>query len=89
MIVCARIELIYFEGCPNTDPARANLRQAVSELGRIADWQEWEQSDPQVPDYVRQYGSPTVLVDGRDVTGVEPGVCGATCKAGGAHGSTP
>lgn len=79
-----KLELIYFEGCPNAEPARTNLRLAIAELGLAADWREWEQSGSQVPDYVRQYGSPTVLVNGRDVTGVEPGVCGAACRADGA-----
>ena len=78
------IELIYFEGCPNTEPARANLRRALETLNLAFEWQEWEQGDPRAPEYVRQYGSPTVLLNGRDVTGVEPGLGGAACRADGA-----
>ena len=78
------IELIYFDGCPNAEPARINLRQAISALDLAADWQEWEQGEPQVPEYVKQHGSPTILVNGRDVTGVEAGVTGAACRADGA-----
>ncbi len=79
-----KIELIYFEGCPNAEPSRINLRQAISALDLSADWQEWEQGDPQVPEYVKQHGSPTVLINGRDVSGVEAGVGGAACRADGA-----
>jgi hypothetical protein len=78
------IELIYFEGCPNAEPARENLRQAILALGLPNDWQEWEQGDPQVPEYVKQHGSPTILVNGRDVTGDEASVGGAACRADGA-----
>jgi hypothetical protein len=77
------IELIYFEGCPNAEPARENLRQAISALDLPGEWQEWEQGDPQVPEYVKQHGSPTILVNGRDVTGAEAGVGGAACRTDG------
>jgi hypothetical protein len=79
-----KIELIYFEGCPNAEPARNNLRQAISAIDLPADWQEWEQGGHEVPEYVKQHGSPTILVNGRDVTGVEGGVGGAACRADGA-----
>jgi len=79
-----KIELIYFEGCPNAESARENLRQAILALDLPDDWQEWEQGDPQVPEYVKQHGSPTILVNGRDVTGDEAGVGGAACRADGA-----
>lgn len=78
------IELIYFDGCPNAVAARENLRRAIAALGIESDWQEWEQSDPAAPDYVKQHGSPTILVDGRDVTGAVVGVGGAACRADGA-----
>jgi hypothetical protein len=78
------IELIYFEGCPNVERARTNIGEALVALDLTAEWQEWEQGDPGVPEYVKQHGSPTVLVNGRDVTGVETGVGGAACRADGA-----
>lgn len=79
-----KIELIYFAGCPNAESARANLRRALGELQLPAAWTEWEQSDAGAPAYVRSYDSPTVLVDGRDVTGAEAGTSGAACRADGA-----
>lgn len=65
----SKVELIYDADCPNVDDARANLRRAFDELGIGGQWQEWDRADPAAPDYVRGYGSPTVLVDGRDVAG--------------------
>lgn len=79
-----KIELIYFDGCPNAEAARVNLRQALETLGLQVRWQEWEQGDTAAPAHAREYGSPTVLVDGRDVTGVGAGVAAAACRADGA-----
>jgi hypothetical protein len=78
------IELIYFDGCPNAEPARANLREALATLDLATDWQEWEQGDPNSPPHAREYGSPTILVNGRDVTGVGAGVDTLACRADGA-----
>lgn len=69
-----KIELIYFEGCPNVDAARNNLRKACTELGLKADWQEWNQNDEAVPDHVKVFGSPSILVDDKDIAG-GPGDC--------------
>ncbi|MGH8255815.1 MAG: hypothetical protein ACRET0_06340 [Steroidobacteraceae bacterium] len=33
----------------------------------IARWHEWDRENPENPAYVRRVGSPTILVDGRDV----------------------
>ncbi len=78
------IELIYFDSCPNAEAARVNLRQALETLHLPPSWQEWEQGDSGAPGHVKQYGSPTILVDGRDVTGVGAGVAAAACRADGA-----
>lgn len=61
------VELITDGDCPNVAAARANLIEAFSVAGIDAHWQEWDRDDPDAPGYVRSYGSPTVLVDGRDV----------------------
>lgn len=78
------IELIYFDSCPNAEAARVNLRQALETLHLPPSWQEWEQGDSSAPEHVKQYGSPTILIDGRDVTGVGAGVAAAACRADGA-----
>lgn len=80
----SRIELIYVSGCPNVATARDNLRRALIASGRLPIWDEWEQTDPEAPPHVRRFGSPTVLVSGRDVTGAGPTTTGAACRADGA-----
>lgn len=68
-----RAELIYDKACPNVESARAQLRRAFVSAGIAPHWQEWEASAAETPAYARGYGSPTILVDGRDVAGGEPG----------------
>lgn len=79
-----KIELIYFDGCPNAEAARTNLLQALSDVGVTADVRIWKQGDPGAPPYVARHGSPTVLVNGRDVTGAPPEADAAACRADGA-----
>lgn len=67
------VELIYFNGCPNIGLARERLLRAFAASGITPHWQEWERNDPASPAHARAYGSPTVLVNGRDVAGLEPG----------------
>lgn len=41
---------------------------------------EWDRTSPESPAYARGYGSPTVLVDGRDLVGAVPGDGGSSCR---------
>jgi len=75
----ARVELIYDEGCPNVDAARAQLRRAFERAGRDPRWRELSSADPGLPDHARGYGSPTILVDGHDVAS-EPRSAGSCCR---------
>jgi mercuric ion transport protein len=63
------VELIYDRDCPNVPDARANLVRALTVSGRESRWTEWDRGAPDSPPRVRGYGSPTVLVDGKDVAG--------------------
>jgi len=63
------VELIYEQTCPNIDAAREQLRRAFSTAGLAPDWQEWEVHAADAPAHVHGYGSPTILVNGRDVSG--------------------
>ncbi|MEJ2644558.1 MAG: hypothetical protein P8180_06435 [Gammaproteobacteria bacterium] len=84
----ATVELIYDPDCPNVRAARRALMEAFGMAGLAAHWREWRRNDAQAPDYVRRFGSPTVLVDGRDVepaTGPEGHGCCRLYPAGG-HG---
>ena len=64
-----RVELIYDADCPNVESARAALRKALSAVGAREEWLEWNRGSPEAPESLRRFGSPTVLVNGRDVGG--------------------
>jgi hypothetical protein len=79
-----RVELVYLEGCPHAETARRNLRAALRRAGLPQVWVSWN-LDAWVPDGLRGYPSPTVLVDGDDVTNASRGV-GVGCAVHGAPG---
>ncbi len=79
-----RIELVYLEGCPNAAEARDNIRVAVEASGRPLEWSEWDLMAESTPADFRRYGSPTVLIDGQDVTGADAGALAMACRADGA-----
>jgi hypothetical protein len=61
------IELVYDQDCPNVDRARAAIRQALVALGAPLTWREWDCAADATPVSLRVLGSPTILVNGRDV----------------------
>ena len=75
-----RVELIYDKDCPNIQGARAALLQGFVEAGLQPSWTEWDRKSAESPPHVRQYGSPTILVDGRDVAGAEPADRSDACR---------
>lgn len=81
-----RVELIYDAGCPHVGPARSALLEAFVQLGLSPAWSEWECSDSQTPAYVRACGSPTVLVDGKDVAEPLTVASGGCCRLYGEGG---
>jgi hypothetical protein len=64
-----KIELVYEKTCPNIEVARSQLLRAFTEEGITPLWMEWEVSTSEAPSYIHGYGSPTILVDGKDVSG--------------------
>ena len=64
-----KVELIYDADCPNATAARSLLIRAFAKTGTSARWREWERSARNTPARARAFGSPTVLIDGRDVAG--------------------
>lgn len=62
-----RIELVYDPDCPNVERARAAIRAALSEAGVPESWQEWERGASDTPRSLRELGSPSILVNGRDI----------------------
>ncbi len=68
----AAVDLVFDAGCPNVPAAREQLQAAFAQLGLEPAWRELVNGSDDVPEYARGYGSPTVLVDRRDVLGAEP-----------------
>jgi hypothetical protein len=65
-----RVEILYFEGCPNHEPARALVERLARQLRVEPEVILVEVADPEAAIALRFLGSPTVRVDGVDV---EPG----------------
>lgn len=59
-----RVQLLYFEGCPNVTATRARLRLALEASNLEPTWEELDLDRASLEEH---HGSPTVLVDGRDV----------------------
>ncbi len=74
------VELIYDGTCPNVGRAREVLLRAFSEIGVAPRWTEWQRGREESPAYAESYGSPTILVDGKDVAGVEAGSGVSSCR---------
>ena len=64
------VEILYFEGCPNHDDARALIERIAAELQLVPRIDLVNVPDPEAAIALRFLGSPTIRVDGRDV---EPG----------------
>ena len=75
-----QIDLIISHDCPNVNAARQALRRALEECGDGTTWREWQTADPAAPAYARGYGSPTILVDGVDVSGVAAEASADCCR---------
>lgn len=64
-----RVELVYDRTCPNVEMARGAIREALAASSAPAEWTEWERGTDATPLPLRALGSPTILVNGRDVAG--------------------
>ena len=73
-----RIQLLTFEGCPLADAARVVLEAALADCG-MKNFEEIDILDPETPDELSGWGSPTILVDGADITG-EPKGNSVSCR---------
>lgn len=62
-----KIELLWFEECPNHEAARQLLHEILAERHIDAAITDIDASDPAVAQRVRFPGSPTIRVDGVDV----------------------
>jgi len=65
-----RVEILYLDGCPNHEAARALVERVAGELGLEPEIELVRVPDPGAASELRFLGSPSVRVNGRDV---EPG----------------
>ncbi len=65
-----KLEVLYFDGCPNHEALLARLRELLVSTGVAADIELVQVEDAQAADRERFLGSPTIRIDGHDV---EPG----------------
>ena len=73
------VEVVYDSDCPNIQATRENLLRAFSEAHVPARWTEWDRASVETPARVRSFGSPAVLINGRDVADQEP-ISASCCR---------
>jgi hypothetical protein len=78
-----KIDILYFEGCPNHAPAVQAVRDVVRELGADADIREIEVRSADDASRLRFFGSPTIQVEGEDA-----GSCSGPRQCSSASGSS-
>ena len=61
------IKILYFDGCPNHEPAVDLVKQVVAKLGVGAEITEVEIAVPEDVAAQRFLGSPTIQVNGLDI----------------------
>jgi len=73
-----KIQFLAFEGCPLADAARQALDDAIASLN-LSPYEVIDILDPDTPDDLKLWGSPTILINGRDVAGGRQG-SGVGCR---------
>ncbi len=73
-----KVQLLSFAGCPNAAAAREALRRNLLVTGLPPRFEEVDVTALETPKRFRAWGSPTILVDGRDVAGADP--MGPSCR---------
>ncbi len=62
-----KIELLYFEGCPNHEPAMKVLREALDSLGRQDRIDEVQVRTQSEAEAIRFVGSPSIRINDSDI----------------------
>ena len=74
------VELIYDIDCPNVPAAKVHLQEALAQTGLSLQWKEWDREAVDSPAYAKGYGSPTILINGQDVAGLDPSADANCCR---------
>jgi hypothetical protein len=56
------------------------LSISLEEMQLPKKWVEWDRSDLNAPGYVQKYGSPSILVNGKDFCGITEEISGPSCR---------
>jgi mercuric ion transport protein len=85
------VELVYDADCPNVGQARTQLLRAYALTGLPARWREWRRDHEHAPERVRKFGSPTILVNGKDIvpTATDAACCRVYAQADGTMKGVP
>lgn len=77
-----RVEVLYFQGCPNHVPTVDRVRRVLADEGVSVDIEQIEVADVITAESLAFLGSPTVRVNGRDVeeSAAVTGIIGLTCR---------
>ena len=84
------IQFLFFDGCPLAPRARTNLEQAVNSLpsDKSLSFEEVDLMSRHTPNELKRWGSPTILVNGCDITGAAPGDS-CSCRIYASEGGVP
>ncbi len=81
------VQFLSFPGCPLESRARTELEKALAECG-LNRYENINVMAEQTAEELKSWGSPTILVNGRDVTGHESGD-GVGCRVYGGDLGVP
>ena len=84
-----KIEVQWFEGCPHAEPARLLAREVAARMVPEAQLVETIVEDEAHALAIRFQGSPSILVDGRDLEGRDEPAQGLACRLYAGGGPIP
>ena len=69
------VEFLAFEACPLAPRALSHLERAIDQLSSRVNIEinHVDLMHPETSDAMKRWGSPTILLQGRDISGAQPG----------------
>lgn len=81
MNVIIKIEVQYFNGCPNSGEMIRRVKEAISSSEELVEYNEVLVEDNDLAEKLKFRGSPTVLINGKDLEGrEEPEAASLNCR---------
>ncbi|MCH7826916.1 MAG: DUF2703 domain-containing protein [Bacteroidetes bacterium] len=76
-----KIEVQYFNGCPNSAEMISRVKEAIENKNELVDYKEILVEDNELAEQIKFRGSPTVLINGYDLEGrEEPSSASLNCR---------